>query len=87
MTELAGQVIALTGALADAGEHGVAAVLQRNVVNQFHDNDRLANPGTTEEPDLTALGVRGQQVDNLKVTSLTAVTKAQFDQNTFWFIV
>ena len=75
MIESAGQVIALTGALADAGEHGVAAVLQRNVVDQFHDNDRLANPGTTEEPDLAALGVRGQQVDNLSVALLTDLTK------------
>merc|ERR1719174_3521709 len=49
------QVVALAGALADAGEHRVAAVLQRDVVDQLHDDHRLADARAAEEPDLTTL--------------------------------
>ena len=62
---LAPEVIALTGALADAGEDGVTAVLRRDVVDELHDEDRLADACTAEEARLAALGVRSDEVDDL----------------------
>ena len=37
----------------------------RNIVDQLHDDDRLANARTAEQADLAAFRVRGQQIDNL----------------------
>ncbi len=59
------EVVALARALADAGEDRETAVLLRDVVDQLHDRDRLADAGAAEEPDLAALDVRGDQVDDL----------------------
>ena len=59
------EVVALAGPLADTGEHRVAAVRLGDVVDQFHDENGLADAGAAEQADLTALGVRGQQVDDL----------------------
>ena len=59
------QVVALAGALAHAGEHGQAAVLRGDVVDQLQDQHRLAHAGAAEQADLAALHVRGQQVDDL----------------------
>jgi hypothetical protein len=36
-----------------------------DVVDQFHDENRLAHAGAAEQADLAALGVGGQQVDHL----------------------
>ena len=58
------QVVAFTGTLADAGEHREAAVLVRDVADQFLNKNRLADAGTAEQADLTAPGVRRQQVDD-----------------------
>ena len=62
---LAPEVAALTGALADTGEDGVAAVLGGHVVDKFLNQDSLADACTAEQTDLAALGVGGQQVDDL----------------------
>ena len=59
------QVVALAGALAHAGEHGEAAVLQRDVVDELHDDDRLAHAGAAEQADLAALQEGLDQVDDL----------------------
>jgi hypothetical protein len=59
------KIITLTGALTDTGEHGVTTVVHGNVVNQLHDDDGLADSGTTEKSDLTSLGIRSQQVNDL----------------------
>jgi len=58
------QVVALTGALADAGEDGEASVRLGDVVNQLHNHDRLADTGTAEEADLATLGVRLNQINH-----------------------
>ena len=55
------EVVALAGALADAGEDGEAAVLGGDVADQLLDDDRLADAGAAEEADLAALGVRGER--------------------------
>jgi len=59
------EVIALAGALAYAGEHGVAPVALGDVVDQFHDQHGLAHAGATEEARLAALRVGLEQVDDL----------------------
>ena len=59
------EIVALARALADAGEHRIAAVRLRDVVDQLHDQHGLADAGAAEQADLAALGVRGEQVDDL----------------------
>ena len=53
------------GALADAAERRQAAVLLGEVVDQLLDQHGLADAGAAEQPDLAALRVRGEQVDDL----------------------
>src|SRR5439155_2935372 len=65
LLELEPEVVAFARALADAGEHRHAAVFHGDVVNQLLDDDRLADAGAAEEPDLAALEVRLEQVDDL----------------------
>ena len=59
------QVIALTGPFPNTSENRIAAVTFGDVIDQFHDQNRLAHTGTAEQANLTALGVRGQQVNDL----------------------
>ena len=59
------EVVALAGALADAGEHGIAAMRLGDVVDQLHDEDGLADARAAEQADLAALGVGREQVDDL----------------------
>ena len=59
------QVVALTGTLADAGEDGDAAVVLCHALDHLLDEDSLADARATEETDLAALDVGGQQVDDL----------------------
>src|SRR5712671_4591408 len=59
------EVVALAGALADPGEHRIAAMRLGDVVDQFHDDDGLADPGAAEQPDLAALRVGREQIDDL----------------------
>jgi hypothetical protein len=59
------EVVAFAGALTDAGEHGQARVRLRDVVDQLHHVDGLADAGAAEQADLAALGERADQVDDL----------------------
>ena len=59
------EVIAFAGPLAYTAEHRHAAVLGGNIADQFHDDNGLADAGTAEQTDFAALGVRGDQVDDL----------------------
>ena len=63
--ELVIEVVAFAGALADAGEHRIAAVRLRDVVDQFLNQHGLADAGAAEQADLAALGVGREQVDDL----------------------
>ncbi len=51
------EVVALARALADAAEHGQAAVLGGDVVDELLHDDRLAHAGAAEQADLAALHV------------------------------
>ena len=59
------QVVALTGTLADTGEDRVATMRFRDVVDEFHDQNGLADTGATEQADLAALCVRREKIDDL----------------------
>ena len=63
--ELVIEVVALARALADAGEHRVAAVRLGDVVDELLDQHGLADAGAAEQADLAALGVGGEQVHYL----------------------
>src|SRR5439155_12444931 len=65
LLELEPEVVAFARAFTDTAEHGHTAVLQRDVVNQLHDDDGLADAGAAEESNLAALQVRLEQVDDL----------------------
>ena len=66
------EVVALTGALADTGEHRHTAEVLGDPVDHLLDEHRLADAGTTEQADLAADHVRRQQVDDLDARSRTA---------------
>src|SRR5690606_9737344 len=55
----------LAGALADAGEDGVAAVLAGDAGDEFLDDDGLSEAGPAEEARLAAADEGGEQVDDL----------------------
>ncbi len=59
------KIVALAGALAHAGKDRVAAVVLGHVVDEFHDDDRLAHAGAAEQADLAALQKGLDQVDDL----------------------
>ena len=59
------EVVAFARALADAGEHRIAAVRLGDVVDQLLNQHGLADAGAAEQADLAALGVRRQQIDDL----------------------
>ncbi len=59
------EVVALAGALADAGEHGQARVRLCDVVDELQHGDGLADAGAAEQADLAALRERREQVDDL----------------------
>ncbi len=58
------EVVALAGALADAGEHRIAAMRLGDVVDQLHDDDGLADAGAAEQSDLAAARVGRKEIDD-----------------------
>ncbi|GMT20564.1 hypothetical protein PFISCL1PPCAC_11861, partial [Pristionchus fissidentatus] len=65
LNHLVVEIVTLTGALSDSGEHRVSSVSLGDVVNQLHDKHSLSDTGTSEETDLTSLGVGGKKIDDL----------------------
>ena len=59
------QVVALTGAFADAGEHRHAAVFLGDIVDKFLNQHGLAYAGTAEETNLATLEEGLDKVDHL----------------------
>ena len=52
------EIVAFTRALTDAREHRDAAMQLGDIVDQFHDDDGLADAGAADRPDLSALHER-----------------------------
>ena len=59
------EIVTFTGPLTDACEHRIAAEEFRDVVDQFLNQNRLADAGTAEEADLAAFCVWAEKVDDL----------------------
>eukprot|EP00128_Syssomonas_multiformis_P016704 Colp12_sorted_trinity150504_noHs@24768 len=59
------EIVTLTGTLTDTSEHGVTTVGLGNVVDKLHNEHSLTDTGTTEETDLTTLGIGGEEIDDL----------------------
>ncbi len=58
------KVVSFACTLPDAAEDRDAAVRFGDVVDQFHDRDRLADAGAAEQTDFTAFGVGAEKVDD-----------------------
>mmetsp|Transcript_35100 Transcript_35100/g.73103 ORF Transcript_35100/g.73103 Transcript_35100/m.73103 type:complete len:448 (+) Transcript_35100:278-1621(+) len=59
------KIISLTGTFTNTGEDRVSSVVDGNVVNKFHNNNGFSYTGTTEKTNLSSLGVRGKEINNL----------------------
>ena len=59
------EVVAFSRALTHTGEDGKAAVLQRDVVDELHDDDGLADTRAAEQANLAALQERLDEIDDL----------------------
>ena len=59
------EVVAFAGALAHAGEHRNAAVLHGDVVDEFLNDDRLADARAAEQTDFAAAQIGFQKIDDL----------------------
>src|SRR5215467_15995158 len=65
LLHLVPKVIALARPLTHTREHRESAVVQGDVIDELHDDNRLADPCTSEESDLASLAVGLQQIDHL----------------------
>ena len=59
------KVVAFTSPFAHAGKHRQTRMFLSNIVDQFHDRNRLAHTSTAKQTDLAALRDRHNQVDYL----------------------
>ena len=59
------KVITFPRTLADAGEDRITAVGFRNIVNEFENDDGLADPSAAERARFAAFNKRADQIDNL----------------------
>ena len=59
------EIVAFAGTLTDAGEDGEATVRFRDVVDEFENDDGLADAGTAERTGLAALDEGADEVDDL----------------------
>ncbi len=65
LDHLAQKVVALTGTLADTGEHRESVMTLGDIVDELLYEHGLAHTGTTEQTDLTTFGIGFQKVDHL----------------------
>ena len=59
------EIVTLAGTLTNACKEGVTSVSLGDVVDEFHDDDGLADTGTAECADLTTLGEGTDKIDDL----------------------
>jgi len=59
------KIVTLTSSFTDTGEDGVTTMKLGDVVDKLHNKDGLADTGTTEETNLSSLGVGSKKIDNL----------------------
>lgn len=71
------EIVTLTGPLTDTGEHRETTVVLGDVVNQLHDDDSLTDTGTTEQTNLTSLGVRPDKINDLDTSGKDSICPTQ----------
>ena len=59
------EIVPFPGPLSHTGKDRVSTVILRDVVDELHDDHRLANTRTTKGSNLTTLRERANQVDDL----------------------
>ena len=64
-THVVDELVAFAAALADTGEDGESTVHRGDVVDELHDQNCFSHAGAAEQADLSALGIRGDQIDDL----------------------
>jgi hypothetical protein len=64
--------LTLTGTLADTAKDGVTTVRLCNVVDELGNQHSLADTSTAEKTNLSALGVRGKQINDLALVTFTS---------------
>mmetsp|Transcript_20622 Transcript_20622/g.35423 ORF Transcript_20622/g.35423 Transcript_20622/m.35423 type:complete len:548 (+) Transcript_20622:132-1775(+) len=74
LNHLVVEIVTLTGTFTNTSEDGVSSVVHGNVVDKLHDNDSLSDTGSTEETNLTSLGVGSQKVNNLDTRDQNLLT-------------
>ncbi len=80
------EVVTLTSTLTHTGEHGITAVLDGDVTDQFHHVYGFAYTGTTEQTDFTAFGERANQVDNLDAGFQQIVAASLLGERRCWTV-
>mmetsp|Transcript_15998 Transcript_15998/g.53610 ORF Transcript_15998/g.53610 Transcript_15998/m.53610 type:complete len:380 (-) Transcript_15998:156-1295(-) len=65
LNHLVVQIVAFTGAFSNTGEHGVTTVSLSDVVDELHDKHSLADTSSSEQANLSSLGIWGKKVDDL----------------------
>ena len=74
---LAQQVVSFTGTLTHTSKHRDAFVALGDVVDELHDQNRLAHTGTTKQANLSPLGVRLNEVDHFDAREQHVGRRAQ----------
>ncbi|GMR43041.1 hypothetical protein PMAYCL1PPCAC_13236 [Pristionchus mayeri] len=80
LNHLVVEIVTLTGTLTDSGEHRVTSVSLGDVVNELHDKHSLSDTGTSEETDLSSLGVRGKKIDDLDTSRKNLLLDGHLDE-------
>ena len=80
------EVVTLTSTLTHTGEHGITAVLDGDVTDQFHHVYGFAYTGTTEQTNLTAFSKRADQVDNLDAGFQKVVAASLLSEGRCWAV-
>ena len=65
MTHLTQEVVAFPRPLTDSGKHGESVVFLGDIVDEFLDENRLADACAPEKTDFAALQIRLEQVYHL----------------------
>jgi len=84
LNHLVVQIVTLSSSLTDTGKHRVTTMRLGDVVDQLHNEDGLADSGTTEETDLASLDVWGEKIDDLDTGLENLDSGAGLDELWWW---
>jgi len=84
LNHLVVEIVTLSSSLADTGKHRVTTMRLSDVVDQLHNEDSLADSGTTEETNLTTLYVWGKKIDDLDTSLENLDGRAGLDEFWWW---